>query len=283
MPQDDDIDIKIVAAADLGHGNLGNIGPKSARESAFARELGNPEYAAPPADDSECMDDRNEGRKLQLAGNRAVSEAIADYLHPDRTPEPLARTLPRKVAELLSAGRIPHFHEGCAAIGVSADGSVLRFIGENMDALKPVVLDFLSRLVEADTYSDEDFDAMQEAAAERGNQAELFTAGPDELLELARQAGAPITSFAGGHNSVGRRIDTSENSYDNGAFMREHQGDDGTPIGALSVTLGLYKKQLQDDGYERAAIDQRLLGVSLYNIAVLKMAEAEDAPGVIVG
>lgn len=283
MPQAEPIDIKVIAKAELGPGNLGDIGPKSAREAAYADELGNPEYAAPPADDSECMDDRNEGRKLQLAGNRALSEVIADYLDFEVPAEPLARTLPRKTAELIMAERVPHFHEGCAAIGVSADGSVIRFIGENMDALKPVAADFLSRLVPADTYSEEDFDVMAKTAAKRGAQQELFSASAEELLDGVRGAGASVERFASGHNSVGRRIDTSENSYDNGAFMRDHQSDDDRPIGALSVTLGLYKRQMEEDGFDQATINRRLLAVSIYNIAVLKMAEAEGAPGVIVG
>ncbi|HVS79083.1 MAG TPA: hypothetical protein VHD84_02225 [Candidatus Saccharimonadales bacterium] len=282
--QDQDVTVGIIAQGDLGPGNIGEIGPRSEREAAQAADLGHPEYRAPASDESHCMDDRLEVYGIQLAGNRSVTEVFADIMDSTAPKLPLSEALDQKVRKLIALGRMPYFHRLCAALQLLSNGEALKYMvkAEN----RPVVMSLTDgrlRLLGIDSLSPNDYENAFDTTEEWLSNEELRDASPEELLEIAKAAGARIDPIDGEHAAVGTRWDMTEDTFDNTAFRRDHQTDEGSPMGALSVTPGAYMKQLEEDGFSKPEIDQKMLWAVLCQVAVLKVAQAGNAPDVIVG
>lgn len=267
----------------LGPGNVGTIGPRSESEASQASDLGRPEYQAPPAPESHCMDDRLEIYGIQLAGNRAVTEGACVYLDPLAEKLPLSENLAGIVEELNAKGAKPFFHVGCAALLVLSNRQALEFMIEAEQ--RPLLMglaDTRLRLLGIDSRTPDNFDSAFNTAAESLAAEKLWDANADKLLAIAQQHGAGLDPIAGQHAAVGARWDMSPNIFDNTAFRRDHKTDDGGPLGALSISLGAYFKQLETEGLTEPEVDQRLLQAVLFQLAVLKVAEQEDAPDAIV-
>jgi hypothetical protein len=284
MPQiDGTLESRIIAQGTLGAGNLGNIGPRSEREANYAEDLGQPKYEVPASEESHCMDDRLEINGIQLAGNRAVTEVAGDYMDPGAEELHLSQALAKKIKELIEQGCPPCFHEGCAALLLLSNQEALKYMVDPDN--RPVVMalaDARLRVLGVDSLSPNDYDNAFDTLSERLDKKELWDASPAELMEIAKSCGAKVDPISGEHSAVGTRWDMSENAFNNGLFRKECIGDDGGPIGALSVTLGAYMKQLERNGYPKRDLDQKMLQATLYQVAVLKVAQAEDAPDIIV-
>lgn len=268
----------------LGYGNLGTIGPESDREAGQADDLGRPEYSAPPREESHCMDDRLEVYGIQLAGNRAITETAATYMDPAADKVPLSQALAEKVRELVSQGFMPNFHEGCAALLVLANRQALRYMADPTN--RPLVIgltDTRLRLVGIDTLAPNDYENALDTAADSLAIEELWDATPEQLMAIAKENGAGIDPIEGDHAAVGARWDMSEDTFNNTAFRRDHSTDKGDDMGALSVTLGAYKAQLEKSGVMGQRLAEEMLRATLYQVAVLKVAQKENAPDVIVG
>lgn len=275
---------RIIAEGTLGRRNIGFIGPNSEREAYHAKDLGNEEYKSRSDIESHCMDDRIESLGIQLAGNRAVTEAAASYMEPSCEAVPLSRQIERSVHELLAMGRTPNFHEGCAAIAVLAGGQALRYMSDQANREMVMGLaDARLRLLGIDTISPNDYEIAFDAAAENLSKDALWDVTPEQIMEIAKQSGAGFDLTGSEHSAVGARWDVSEYTFDNAAFRRDHQSDEGRPMGALSVTLGAYKKQLEEDGFYSEDVVQKMFRATLYAVAVLKVAQKENAPDIIVG
>jgi hypothetical protein len=283
--EENEIITAIIAQGDLGPGNIGNIGPSSEREAEQAADLGRPEYSKPAKKESHCMDDRLEIEGIQLAGNRAITEAAGDVMNPEWQEVPLSQNMTANIKRLVEAGYTPGFHPGCAALLLLSNRKALEYMVES--ANQPLITslaDARLRILGIDALSPNDYEIAYETTAERLAKEELWDATPEELMEIAEANGAIIDDIEpGDHASVATRWDMTENTFDNAAFRHSHTTDEGGPMGALSVTPGAYMKQLEAQGYSQREEDLTILRGVLFQIAVLKVAEADSAPDVIVG
>ncbi|HEX5448419.1 MAG TPA: hypothetical protein VFW90_04470 [Candidatus Saccharimonadales bacterium] len=278
--------MKIIAIGNLGAGNRGSIGP-SKREAGYSMRLADPEYRSQIADESHCMDDRLNRPGILLAGNRAITETGGNYLDPQLDSLPLSKALPKKVTDLVRMGRKPNFHDGCAALASLCSGDAIGYIADenNQELLTRLANDRL-RLAGVKNLAREDYRRAFGAATEAaGHKKELFDITSEQAMKIALKAGGGHDPMEGNHQAVAVNWIVSENTFDNGRFRSqpEHKSDGGEPLGALSVTLGAYKKQLEEDGYSPKIVDQMMLRATLIQLAVLKPILKQDALDIIVG
>jgi hypothetical protein len=277
----------IIANGLLGEGNLGSFGPNCSAEARHAADYANHEYALDGMDESSCMDDRGEGLGVQLPGNRSHSEVIAEYMDEKLSPEPISLKTAKKTQELVYKGKTPRYHgdktsglKGCAAVLYGRNA--LQYLGENAKRCAGLTLDRL-RLLGIDTFSVEDLAQMATTGGERAADDKLWDIDPETLIGIAKENGAEYEEFSGAHHTAGPREDFSPHGFDNGRFRQDHRTDDGNPLGALSLTYGLYIEQLQQEGFSDEEIAQKTAGVVLYSVAMLKLACKDEAVDVYVG
>jgi hypothetical protein len=291
---DSQLAVKEIARNRLGSNNLGYFGPKSETEAKIADSYADEKYTGPVADESGCMDDRNEHYVLRLPGNRAISELVGDYMVREFSESgeelqavPLSRATARKVHELIVMGRTPQFHgdeasgkKGCAA-NLNMRTS-LAYNAENADHQAPLALERL-RLLGIDTLGVADLKGMIEVGGERASHDALWDVDAEGVVDIAEKSGAPVVYYKGAHHTPGPRENVSETGFDNASFRAEHQSDDGQPMGALDLDYGGYVKQLREDGFSEQEIAVKTAGVILFTIAILKLADSDEAVDVIVG
>jgi len=274
--------VKIIYKGTLGAGNIGSFGPNSEREAAHIDDFGDEKYLMPVSPDSHCMDDRIELAGIRLPGNRTVTEINGDYMDPEIEPRPISQAIRDKVQELVATGNPVYFHEGCAALAVTADGTVLRFIGDNKETIAHLAMDRL-RILGRDHIELNTLLKAAETAGRRGREASLFDASAPELLDIARQAGADMDAVPGEHTAAGAGWLMSRHTHHNGMFREDHKTDDGEPQGVLTITPGAYLEQLKEDGFDEEEIDKKIMQAVMISVAVLKIAEKDNAPDVIAG
>ena len=284
MTDDELAESKIIVSGMLGAGNLGNIGPNTAQEAANINDCADGEYLTGPVDESCCMDDRGEKLGIQLAGNRATTEVADDLMDPDAEELPLSQSIARKTQELNQMGRLPRNHKGCAALlALSKDAAPLGYNVKNIDLVADLALTRL-RLLGIDTVSLEDIKLSIETGGTRAAKKHLYDCTPEQVIEIATQNGAIYEEFdQPDHAAAGTAWILTEKIFDNGAFRRNHQTEEGTPQGVLVLSLGAYKNQLQEDGFADDIVTQKIMRATLFAIGVLKLAEKPDTPDVIIG
>ena len=75
----------------------------------------------------------------------------------------------------------------------------------------------------------------------------------------------------------------SAHTHDGLKFRHEHQNDLGEPLGMFTITLGAYIEQLRTDEFTEQEISDKVIPATLFSVAILKVAQKENAPDVIAG
>jgi hypothetical protein len=104
---------------------------------------------------------------------------------------------------------------------------------------------------------------------------------PEEVLETAVKMGAKVDPTEGEHATPGAGWLMSRHAHDNSLFMSEHTGDNGKPMGILTVTPGAYLHQLERDKISGMDKRRRMISCVMFSVAVLKIAEKPNAPDII--
>lgn len=275
----------------IAHGLLsrcsGSFGPDSPREAGIANDYDKDEYIAPATRQSCCMDDRNKRLAIGLPGNRAISEIASDLMDSSQEPKPLSTAIGHKVDELIGNDRVPVFHgdkakgkNGCAAnlylrVALAANAKTR---GQSV----AMAYDRL-RLLGIDSLSEDDLKAMIDTGTERAADDRIWDTDAAGVIDTAIEHGAPVDYYEDEHRTAGPREDMSRSIFNNQAFRSDHQTDDGQPMGALSITYGAYMDQLREDGFSNEEIANKVAGVVLFSVAMLKLACKDEAVDVIVG
>ncbi len=118
---------------------------------------------------------------------------------------------------------------------------------------------------------------------QRAEDETLWDATAEDLIDIAVENGAEYEEFEGAHHTAGPREDVSPHAFDNGSFRENHKTDDGHPLGALSLTYGLYDKQLREERFTEVEITDKVVGIMLHSTAMIMLACKEEAVDVMVG
>jgi hypothetical protein len=273
--------IKIVAVGDLGPGNQGELGPASEDELEAARDLDEERYWGTRQEKSACMDDRLEGLRLHLAGNRAITETAAEYLDRFAQPSALSQTMARKVNQLVVMGRIPVFHEKCAAL--ASIRAALIYAAENEDAVVEQVWQKLDQIGATEFLTEQQLRTAIKTGLGRSQEEELWDTAPERLMEIAQENGAEVESTPGDHKVAVNLDNMSRLGFNNGLFREDHPGDDGEPMGALTIDWTGYRDQLLEDGYSEKDAARMSMLAGIFIVSVQKMINGDGSPVVTVG
>lgn len=273
--------IRIISQDDLGPGNQGEFGPVSSAESEFINDVGDERYWGPRQEKSACMDDRLEGLRLHLAGNRAITEAAAQYL--DRRAEalPLSKNMARTVNQLTVMDRVPVFHKKCAAI--ASIRQALEYAGEREGAVIGEVWKKLDRLGATEFITMQQLSNAINTGRQNSQVESIWDSTPDQLMKIAEDNGAEIEETPGNHKVAGNLDNMSSQGFNNGLYRSEHTADDGQPMGMLTIDWLGYRDQLAEDGFSDPDIARQLMRSGIFIVAVQKMINKDDSPLVTVG
>jgi hypothetical protein len=276
-----------IARGKMGEKSIGSFGPSSEKEAVQVNDYSRPEYSVIANEESHCMDDRGEGLCVQLAGNRAHSEIIGDYTNIHIPAETISVMTAKKTMELVGKAKKPYYHgdktsgkKGCAAVLYGREA--LKYMGENPDQVAGMAYDRL-RLVGIDGISKDELAMRARIGGERAADDTLWDADSEKLVEIAQENGAAYEEFDGAHHTAGPREDMSPHGFNNQRFRDEHTTDDGYPLGVLSLTYGKFVEQLREENLLDEEIANKVAGVMLFQVTLLKLACSPEAVDVIVG
>lgn len=281
--------VNVISITDLGPENQGGFGPSSEIEEAAITNVTKPNYVAQPTIETHCMDDGFEGAACQLPGGLLITEIAGDYMDPDAGVLALDQMADIKTDSILKRGRpvivhgdTKHGEGGCAANSLLRNALVYNALHEEI-----IVPQAWKRMeiMGLDSYLQKgDIRQAIYTGRRRAEDADLWR-GIDAatVVQVACASGAEYEEFDREHNIACSRTDVSENVFNNGAFRVEHQTDGGEPMGVFSITLGAYKDQLLEDGFEEPEIAKKLMHTILFSLGILKMATKEGVKDVIVG
>jgi hypothetical protein len=274
-------EVKVIAINDLGPGNQGEFGPGSEAELDALNDVQDERYWAPRGEKSACMDDRLEGLRLHLAGNRAVSEVAGLYM--DRRAEHLALSgaMGRKVSELVTMGRTPVFHKKCAAL--AAIRATLLYNAQHEDEVVDALWPKLDALGSTEFLTQQQLRNSIKTGAIAAAESKYWDATPEQLLEIAETNGAEIEDTPGDHHVAGNLDNMSRLGFDNGLFRSEHDADDGEPLGLLTIDWAGYRDQLLEDGFSEQDAARIQMRGGLFNIGVQKQINKDGSPVITVG
>jgi len=276
MPDVKDTEIKLISIGDLGPGNEGGFGPGSEHEHEAVKDVQDEWYWGPRSEKSACMDDRLEGLRLHLAGNRAVTEVAAGYMGRHAEQTSLSRAMERKINELKSMGREPVFHLKCAAL--AAIKPALEFAAEHEDEVVSTLWPKLDAVGATEFLTEQQLrNAIKNGSAAAGKD-EIWDATPEELLETAKKCGVEIEDAPGDHHAAGNLDNMSRFGFNNGQFRKDHQADDGEPLGLLTIDWAGYRDQLLQDGFTDEDAARMLMRGGLFIVSVQKMINKDGSP-----
>jgi len=272
--------ISIISIGDMGPGNIGEFGPGSDNELAAVQDAADERYWGPRLDKSACMDDRLEGLRLHLAGNRAVTEAAANYL--DRRAEalPLSKNMARTVNQLVVMGRIPVFHKKCAALASIREG--LAYAGGNADEVVQVLWPQLDQLGATEFLTEQQLYTSVKAGHNNSQLDALWDSTPEQLMAIAEENGAEIEETPGSHKVAANLDNLSKLGFNNGLFRVEHPGDDNEPMGMLTIDWLGYRDQLLEDGFSEEDTARVLMRSGIFIVSIQKMINKDGSPQVTV-
>lgn len=277
--QEQAVPIQIAEISDFGPGNGGDFGPSDSEIRAL-EDLSEERYWGPSRPESGCMDDRLEGLRVQMAGNRAVTEVVAEYMDRHLEATPQSRALARKINELITMGRMPVFHLKCAALAKQRD--VLVYNTQNPDAVVDSAWSVLEALGSTEFLTQQQLKDAIKIGGQRAQDEDLWDASAEELYEIAAENGAVVEDTPGEHHVAANLNNLSENGFNNEQFKTEHQADDGEPLGLLVVSYAAYRKQLLEDGFSEADTAKKLMRAALFNVGTQKAINKDGSPVITV-
>lgn len=273
--------IRILGLGDMGPGNQGEFGPSSAAESEFINDVQEEKYWGPRQEKSACMDDRLEGLRLHLAGNRAITEAATQYL--DRRAEvlPVSKNMARTVNQLAVMDRVPVFHKKCAAL--ASIRQALDYAGQREGAVIGEVWKKLDRLGATEFITMQQLSNAINTGRQNSQDESIWDSTPDQLMEIAKNNGAEIEETPGSHKVAGNLDNMSSLGFNNGKFRGEHTADNGQPMGMLTIDWSGYRDQLKEDGFTDPDAARQLMRSGIFIVSVQKMINKDGSPLVTVG
>ena len=246
------------------------LGPNSAEEAQAFLDADEPTYIdTRPPNGIHCMDDNVTDPGIQLPGGLLETSIVSQYMDPKvRRPLPLRKIYKRKVADIVFLDPNILWVHGlvCAAGTFKRDAlmataenpsDALEFTGTVMEAMK---VDVSERFINEAGY----------VGGERADNASLWNASFNTGLQIARRnANVKYEEFGKLHIIAGLRIDTTPHRFNNALFREEHEAH-GQQVGVLSVTLGAFKKYLEDIRFSEAHIAKELTHTSLFTFGLAK-------------
>lgn len=280
----------ILSSKDLGPGNQGGFGPNTDIEADVAKDVAKREYVAEATREIHCMDDRFRGSGCQLPGGLLIVEMASDFMNPEAEILAWDEMVRHKTEMLVQKGRpvilhgdTTHGQGGCAANAFQCETLIYNADPEHKDLVLDLAWSRL-QMMELDRLLQKgDVRQAIDTGGYRAKDKGLWrNIAADQVVRIALDSGAEYEEFEGSHNVACSRTDLSENGFNSGAFRSSHMADDGEPLGVFSITLGAYKNQLIEDGFEVSEVAKKLMHTVLFSIGLLKIATKDDFQDIVV-
>src|SRR5581483_11286158 len=207
--------------------------------------------------------------------------AAAHYL--DRRAEalPLSKNMARTVNQLVVMGRVPVFHKKCAALASIQEG--LSYAGEHVDEVAQALWPKLDQVGATEFLTQQQLYSSAKAGHHNSQSDSLWDSDPEQLLAIAKKNGAEIEETPGSHKVAANLDNMSKRGFNNGLFRAEHPGDDGQPMGMLTIDWVGYRDQLLEDGFSEADTARALMRSGIFIVSIQKMINRDGSPLVTVG
>jgi hypothetical protein len=271
--------LTIISRGGLGPENQGGFGPETDEEAIAVDYLAHQKYVLPTNHEFHCMDDRFFGRGIQLAGGRIWTEVAGFYMNPVANVQPLSKTVKQITQELAAHGNKVYDHgdehhdeEGCAAKKFVQ--TVMVYNAQHRLFVAPLAVGVLREMNLNTEDTPRDVVQAINIGSRRARIKDIWDIDSKQATELIVSSGGEYEVMPGEHKVAGGRTSLSDDIFDNGSFFKEHGS------GALSVTLGAYRKHLEEEGVRD--IPKKIIHAALFAFGAKKILLKDNVQEVIV-
>ncbi len=289
------LSLKII---DMGANNVGALGPAGLddeKRHQVAQALIAPEYSLPASNRWICIDGRCSPNEMglvderldadpQTAGSIPNTDTAVSYMGDPSTHRPRSEVVAKATTSAIEDGLAVVVHgdeakrkAGCAANALLRE--VLSFSSDNIEVLAPSLWRACQNLGLDQWISEDDvYESATNGKAAAAND-ELWDCTPEEVVDIAIEAGAEYEEYQGAHGEVIDREDHTEGAFAKPLFNQDHSKD--RPIQVFSTSAGKYKSEafrragLHGRSEREAALDT--MRAKLFNRAAKKMLMSEEA------
>lgn len=266
------VDDENMVELDLGPSHYridADIGPETAEEEAVFADAADRRYMETREPTGvHCMDDRMLRPGLQLPGGILETQLVSRLMNPQVPPWTNREAYERLIPQWRGHNVKVWVHGSVCAASLlkrealqttaSYPSAASNFTHQIMNSLD---LDYLESDVNRAIYT----------GAERADKDRLWDFTARESLAYAgAKPCVEQEDFSESHRAAGLRIDVSDCLFNNYLFRKEHTIQ-GQETGLLSVTMGAYKKMLQDSGYSRPEVSREVIHASLFTFGLAKV------------